>query len=442
MKPTFISVIIFCFFSVVLSFTLSAQEYKYNISKYYTPDIVRNQLDVSFGANSNFNNSTSRNGYTVSNIIKDSVVSSYNNSFYGTITPNFVTYTNTRKLSSMLQINGNFYGNYGTNGNFDQNDKNTTFITNDNLNVNYTSRFYNVSNQYFLLGISSNLQASVNKNNSLTNSITSNSFNNNYIINIAPSIGIGIGRIEQVEDARQAIYILDDLSKKKVLTRQLDNAEIFQFAQQISRVKNKRFLDSRLHLIDEINSVDSFLVKNNLLEKSDARYFTTLYDDWQYGALYSRKSGQSFEISISPSLNWNELNYHPVDTLAQDIENQNSLYGGLTFTYTYEKPVNLNWQHSLSASLNGFLSSNTIRTQYGKSTTATSNKTDDNGAKLSVNYTLGYYPSTRSYFTAAFSQNSQLDYVKYYNNSYLNSGKTFTSNSNIRLSAYYYFSPQ
>ena len=42
----------------------------------------------------------------------------------------------------MLQINGNFYGNYGTNGNFDQNDKNTTFITNDNLNARVDAQVY------------------------------------------------------------------------------------------------------------------------------------------------------------------------------------------------------------------------------------------------------------------------------------------------------------
>ena len=75
------------------------------------------------------------------------------------------------------------------------------------------------------------------------------------LLNFTPSIGWGIGRIENVTDARQAIYILEDFKKNGILSRDLTKDELFEFAQLISTVKNKRFLDSRLHRIDEITTM-------------------------------------------------------------------------------------------------------------------------------------------------------------------------------------------
>ena len=59
--------------------------------------------------------------------------------------------------------------------------------------------------------------------------------NNSYYANIPMSVGKG--RIEQVEDARQAIYILENLDKQGVLNRKLTTEEIHAFAQTISTVK-------------------------------------------------------------------------------------------------------------------------------------------------------------------------------------------------------------
>ena len=432
MKKTIITGFIFCFLAAV-SGNLSAQEYKYDISKYYTPDIVRNQLDVSFSTNNSFTNSNTK---------VDTIRSTYSTYLGGTITPNFLTYTNTRQRVSQLQINGQFTGNYSAGGVINQSNSSKISQSYNYLNLSYTSRFYNSSNKYLLLGISSNFQATLGNNTSVTNSISSKNYNNQFILNINPTIGVGVGRIESVEDARQAIYILDDLSKRGVLTRHLDNVEIFQLSQLISRVKNKRFLDARLHLMDEISAVDSFFVNNKLLDKSGAPYFTSLYDNWQYGALYSRKSGQSFEISFSPSLNWNYTKSNPTDSLAQNMTNQNRLNGSLTLTYTYEKPVNLNWQHSVLATLNGYYNTNNYKYQYVNHLFDGSNRNIFSGANFLGSYTLGYYPNTRTYFTAAISQNFQLTDTKYFSPYGNPFDKQFSSNSSIQFNAYYYLSPQ
>lgn len=439
MKKTFMSGFIFCFFLGTLSLSTSAQEYKYDISKYYTPDIVRNQLDLSFNTSNTFYNAKTKTDTTQTN---------YQTNLGGTITPNFVTYTNTRKRFSTLQISGQFSGNYSTNGVVDEQYPNKSFQTNDNLLINYSSHLYNSSKQFLSLGISTNFQTSISGSFHINDTENGDLTNKSYDMKVSPTIGVGFGRIESVEDARQAIYILEELSKKGVLTRHLNDDEIFQFSQQISRVKNKRFLDARLHLIDEITSVDSFLVNNNLLTKSDARYFTTLYDNWQYGALFSRKSGHSFEISFNPSYEWNYANNSPEDTINRNMLNQNILRGGLSLMYIYEKPVNLKWQNSVTVSLNGIKDLSNSINQYGNSFYATGafgpsvNGFDNQSVGLSGNYTLGFYPNTRTNFSAGISHNSMLFYSKEINVKSDSWDKEFSTNTNLNFNAYYYISPQ
>jgi hypothetical protein len=54
--------------------------------------------------------------------------------------------------------------------------------------------------------------------------------------------------------------------------------EIIAMAEQISKLKNKRFFDHRHRRIYEIESLDSFLRANNNSLNTDARYFSTLTD--------------------------------------------------------------------------------------------------------------------------------------------------------------------
>lgn len=438
MKKTLTTGFILSFFLAVLSFNTMAQEYTYDLNKYFTPDIVRNSLDLSFNTNNNFNNSSYKT---------DTARITYSTHLSGAVTPNFVNYTNTRKRLSLFQVYGQFNGSYSTSGLINESYPYKNFQTVDDLTINYSNHFYNAKNQFLSVGIYSNFQMTVYNSGNEANS-SKTTYNNNYL-SIAPTVGIGIGRIESVEDARQAIYILDDLSKKGILTRQLNDDEIFQFAQQISRVKNKRFLDARLHLIDEITTVDSILVSNNLLNKSDARYFTSLYDNWQYGALFSRKSGQSFEITFTPSYNWNYINYNPWDTINRNWKNQNNITGNLSLTYTYEKPVNLNWQHSVSVSLNGSTHFSNYLSQYGNlnypyvsGNVGSLNSYDSRSVNLNGFYRLGFYPSTRTHLSASLNQNTRILYTKDFNNNSASWEKTLDSYTSLYFTADYYLSQQ
>jgi len=443
MKKKIFTSFIFCFILSGVAFNTFAQEYRYDISKYYTPDIVRNSLGVNFSTSGAVSNeATTYNPLIYQGVPNDSLkTSNLNGQIYST----FSHIKNTRKLISDIQLSGNFSFNNNTNkpSNDENNEHRLNSIT--NMNFNISNRYYYSSNHFISYGANSFIYYNMSKDVTGNKTVFTNIYQNDLNIGLNPSIGIGIGRIESVEDARQAIYILEELTKKGVLTRHLTNDEIFNLSQHISRVKNKRFLDSRIHLMEEIASVDSFFVRNSLLNKQDATYFTNLYDLWINGANFLRKSGQTFEISFIPSGSWDK-NINETTSSTQNENNPNNqenwMYGGnLNLIYNYEKPVNLNWQHSVALSMTG--STGYENGKYLQSTIR--NKTSASGIGLSGSYTLGYYPNSRTNLSVGISELFNQNYSKQDLSSIFDSVgcyKSHNSSTRINFSAYYYLSPQ
>ncbi len=442
MKKRTIFVLISCLLGTA-TISIFAQEYKnYDLNKYYTPDIVRRGLDLNFNSDGGISNYLSENYYN--NNEKDTINS---NNLYGNLNSAFFTFKSTRKNESLLQLTLNLAGQFNnsvkkpiTNYYFPNSH---TSYSNELIVLTYANKSYNPKKQFFSYGITSWLNYSSERNNTLNiNDLDYTSVSDSFSSYISPYIGIGVGRIETVTDARQAIYILDDLSKKGVLTRQLSNDEIFKFSQQISKVKNKRFLDARLHKIDEISAIDSFLVSNQLLAKSDASYFTTLYDNWENSANFERKSGHVLEIRLSPSVNWgnykNQTDILNGSSTWDKLKNNN--YGiNLAFNYNCARQMNQNWENITNVTLQSVLSKSAIifSTQPYNETTLEQNNV---AIVFNGNYSIGYYPSTRTHLFATLSQN----FLQKFNdliseNSWYNN---FYSTTNLNFSAVYYLSPQ
>lgn len=442
MKKTFIFGIILCSFIALWANNVSAQEYKYDLNKYYTPDIVRNSLDLNFNSNGSLDRSARKSPNSQMN--SDTTI---NSNLSGELHAQFSSYISTRKYESLLQLNLDLSGSLRKS---DLSTIHNTYYPNtfsssssEGIHIDYSKKMYGANKKFFSFGLSSTLNPSTSFLKETIPSSTTEKTTNYFRTDITPFIGIGIGRIESVKDARQAIYILEDLSKRGVLTRHLSDDEIFKFSQIISRVKNKRFLDSRLHKIDEISTVDSFLVKNNLLTKSDASYFTTLYDNWENSANFERTSGQSFEVKLSPDVYWNNRKIESkISNPGSDTwEKQNNMDFGasLAFNYNYAKQINLNWEKTAYLSLSG----STTREQQRFSTESNQeslSKINVRNITLNGNYRIGYYPSTRTNLSVGISQN-------FYKNFYdgvtsTGWGDSFNSVTTLGFSAVYYVSPQ
>lgn len=195
MKKNVVFELILC---LLFPSVLSAQEYKnFDLNNYYTPDIVRNALDLNFLILDNFSSFQNNNDSTEIN------------RFDWKLSPTFTRYKNTRNKVSNLYINGNTDGEIK-----DEIDKRLSSSINNSLTVNYNLSLYSKKQRFLKLGLYSNYQNNYYRTKNspfeLDNYINET---NNY--KLKPTIGIGIGRIESVRDARQAVYIFDELSKKK-----------------------------------------------------------------------------------------------------------------------------------------------------------------------------------------------------------------------------------
>jgi len=416
---------------------LAVEPEKPDLSGYYTPDIVRNQLDLQFNSNSFFN-ATEASSNTHNSVAKSNTLD-----LKGNVTANLQRYVNTRKLISTFSAGAASSTNFNHQRSESTDDvqlmperrRNYTTLTNNQLGVNWENNHYLIDKFYLYYSLGANVSHTNNLSRAIRESDLQ-SFENKAAERtrsalLVPGIGLGVGRIERVDDMRQAIYIVDAIQQQGRLNRQLTRDELFRFSQLISAVKNKRFLDSRLHLIDEITTVDGFLTGNGLVDKSDAAYFTSLYDMWQYGDLFSRKSGSELQLRMLPRFSVsdtrNYLNSMIPDTSHLITEVNNGFYGQADLVYTYEKPFRLNWQHSARAGAIASLSKSVMNDTEWPAYTS---------AEVFAGYQLGFYPSTRTYLKAGISQS-------------LWSGKdenaadwTLLAQTELQSSVYYYVSRQ
>ena len=403
----------------------SRNEYAHvDIGKYFTPDIVRNQLDVLFDVRSNY--LRSEYAYLSTDL------TTTNPLFAGSVASSFSHEVNTRKKIS------SFVGSFSFNGEHtSQKDEQTipnypsavfdhtstsTYL--HSLQLGWSNQWYFSKLFYMDYRIISNLSYDYNNTKSKNQSEESSQNQKNLSLRLSPVLGIGYGRIENVRDARHAVYLAQALSKKRVLTRNLSDDELMELSQIISTVKNKRFLDARLHTIDEVTAVDSFFEENDLLTDHGAAYFTTLYDMWQYGDLFSRYSGYRISFLAQPFYDYYHFKSHPV--IRDFVYHSNQYMVGLHFAY--EKPFKLRWQHSVAAEVSGGLNAS-------KQTENSEKSSDKRHTFLAfASYSLGYYPNTRTHIQVTTSQ--QL--LKYM---YDDERDSMRYISELSAQLYYYFSP-
>lgn len=416
MKKTICNLIALLFAITVYSQNNTENEYKewksspdeyvnFDIGKYITPDIIRNKLDINFNLNSDYSHSNYNDNF----IFRNDSATGTNYNFTGNIVSDFSRYVFTRKKITDFRISLSLNENYASQK-YNRTSANYSSFTDSVLSANslgiYWSNQWYFSELFFLnYGINSNISYSFTQNkiknqHKIENQTwEDNQKRNVFTFDFSPRFGFGYGRIENVEDARQAVYIANALSKRNVLTRNLTDKELFELSQQISAVKNKRFLDSRLHLMDEISVVDSFFVKNDLLSNTGAAYFTTLYDMWQYGDLFSRKAGYEVYFLVYPYYTYNYLKYIP-ELQEGAIPSSHHANWEADLAFNYEKPVKLNWQHSVW--IGGYAIFR--HEKAGETDFKSIFSSDWKLLSAFTNYSLSYYPNTRTYIQATVGQ--------------------------------------
>lgn len=406
----------------ILGATLSGftQDKNFDLTKYKFPDYKRHELEFNFNSNGN---GTSRK-VEYPDYLNNGTHTNYVSSSYNSLTNSMLSYTYyflSRKRIDYL--NSSFSGNYNYSSSTESNNK----LKDNHLSFDYalngSRTLYLTEDKFFVEGLA-NLRFNQNYSRSKVNDQLQPK--NRYTdMDFLVGAGIGTGRMEIVSDLWQSHFILEKLRKEKLLSKELTNENVYEFAYLSSSLKNKRFFDSRLRKIDELQSLDSLLHKQGLVNESDIGYFTLLNDYWSYGNFPQRQSGRVLKFWISPEYakaynNDAPKSYNPHKT---------SLISNVSFDC--RKQLNLYWERRVSISLSyeAVLDKSGIYyTSYQKY-----------NLSPNLNFGFGFYPDSRTSISAYAGYSGHNQFIS---NTTAELPKEWINSLFINFEGYYYISPQ
>lgn len=393
-------------------FNLSAQETQIDLSKYKLPDMKRQTLEFQFDLANAFN----KYHYPIGSMHE----TESQNSLNANITAIYGYYRNSSNWQQQLSAGIYLSGDYIDNKN-DEEFAGENHYSANSIGLNSINRYYL---DKLFLGVNPYLTAYYSYQNDMAAR-----YRDAYMQIYVP-LEVGYGRIERVEDARQAAYIYNELLKVKRANPGKSEEDLLRLAEKISQLKNERFFDSRKKRIYELEELDKYLKEAGFIDENDITYFATLSDMWSYGGARVRESGFRTAFFVNPG-------YGISDTHITDPWNYNYkayvLKTGIKLNY--EKPIDMYWQYGANADL-----------YYGLSRSRSTAILDGNGYYPGVNFaidnSIGYYPNTRT----NINFNAGLELAKYFKKDNPEENLTSLKGKSLfafaGINAYYYFTPQ
>lgn len=229
---------------------------------------------------------------------------------------NYFAFVNTEDLQRITNASTGLF--YGLNSNFNENIDEFGNYNSKNYNANSfgyhlnfseTNRFYKANNHFLLLNYDLRLSQNFENSNSVNDrenqslyrleNESQKAFTNS---SLNTSIGYGMGRLEYVTDAVDALFMLQDLQKKKGIN--FDANTIEEMAKAITHIRNQRYIDFRFRYIDQIKALDSAFTANGF-DTKDIDFFTTISDNWLYNQRFNRFTGNILTFGLNTGTNWN-----------------------------------------------------------------------------------------------------------------------------------------
>lgn len=240
----------------------------------------------------------------------------------------------------------------GTQVNFSKSDY-TNNITKDNF-FNIQPEV-NVSNKWFSkkvfteLGVSAYSYISSSKTSQTVFPVPNKTSNGDYKFSI--NIGIGNGRLENITDMQNALWLYRELKSSNILARELTPDEQNELGRSITKGNNTRVLDARRKTKFILETVDNYLQQKNLVDKKDINYFGSLNDILFFAFNYPRLAGKETFIRLTPQIARHNSTIPTNSTIKYEYESNNKT-ALLSAGFRKFKPINLVHQNNYGAILN------------------------------------------------------------------------------------------
>lgn len=388
----------------------------YNLNSYTNPDFKRKSLDIFFNSAGDFEKNNQFN----------------NNALQGNTTVQFNSIRNSTKIQETVS-----FGITGLISNTKNEDIYFNKLRNNSVGLNFNQKAHHYISKKHFIEVSPRADIQYKYSKATANHAeVVDKRENTFRTELEVDLGYGLGRLENVTDARQAIYILDDLQDKGILKKTLTSKEINELARQMAIVKNKRQFDAREKAIDELTFINNYLISQNYIDSvNTAEYFLSLNDYWNNGDKVMREAGYRFKFGVAPTYIFQQLS-----DKRNQLDESNNLYknytknidtkwgGTLYIDYTKETPINLKFQRSFNIGArnglyrwrnresNEFLQHTYMRLAYG------------------------YYANTRTYFEAALNEHFYWNHTP--NSSIVPKLNTLSSDTSLDFKGYYFISGQ
>jgi hypothetical protein len=424
------------FLGLIFPVLLFGQFSGFDLSKYKLPDIKTDRLDLNF----NLYNNQFKNLLQVTNIDTTETKQTY---LSGALNISYYHFRNSEKYQGDLRVNA-YLNPQLINNSLNElitksNTINTDFVvSSSNIFFNQNKGFIEVDPSLTYMSVNERYRGDINSNSTQEDNFARST------TNLSIPVLIGKGRIEPVEDLRLAIYILEELYKAGRIASIPTENVIIEMAKEISQIKRKRFFDSRIRKIEELQVVDSFLVVNDIISSNDITYFSVLNDQWDYGYGPTRESGFAISAGIDNNVSFSKSSQEIILDNNDPIKSDDkaNVYGlGALIKLRYARPINLYWQTTTYFSTSYIVEF--TRNPYQLDGAIENFET--NIFRTDLNYTLQFIPNSRTSFklniVGSFSNSKgertkinidPLDYDLITNRLTISPG----------LELYYYISPQ
>jgi hypothetical protein len=245
-----------------------------------------------------------------------------------------------------------------------------------------------------------------------------NSKNNNLEIEDKVTLGFGKGRIEIVQDAQMALYILNDLEKEGLLNGPVAADVALNLAKLITEINNQRIFDSRKKRIYELTRIESFLRSSGLADKTDIRHFTIINDNWALAFNPYRLSGANWFVRFIPSAGFskNTSQSEQIADKTNTRSEQKFLAVSPVIGYENYKPINLKWQRNMGINLSYQSLWHNIegRSTFNGNSFFSEIDSHESQMRWYSFYGIGYFPNNRTLLNANLVVEAV--HIKYDNN--------------------------
>jgi len=281
----------------------------YDLSSFKLPALKSQRLNFELSLNNNKSVNNRENSILLNQNLKYSSFLSSLNGYYN-------YYINSPKYQSITTVNTNFDFNFVNEGHETENqwEDDTSIKEYESILTGSNNTKYFINKKMFLsaapsiyMGFIGDTEKIIAKDGNGTVFFEETEKVTVDVYGATVDIGLGYGRVEQINFAQMALYILKDLRKADRLMREPTHEEITKFAELMAIKKSETILDSRHRLISEVKALDSLLNTFGIINQSDAIYFTTIYDNWQYAINPIRNSGYRFSAGPATGYSHNFL---------------------------------------------------------------------------------------------------------------------------------------